>query len=246
MLRLDPAFMRGRVFPTDHEIAAGHSRQLLELPDNEVVQSEFRLIDHVGTPRRISFRSLVFQRNTESKPKLALYVGQDISDFKKTEEQLRHLSIYDQLTQLYNRLYFEEELIRLERGRTFPISTIMADLDDLKLVNDRYDHAAGNQLLIQAATLFRSCFRSEDVVARIGGDEFAALLPATNEESALSVMERITSRFINSVSAINSLPIGISIGLATAEKGDSLRESIKSADELMYKNKLEKKQRNID
>lgn len=241
MVKLGPAFMRGRVFPADQEIFSGHSRQLLAVQNGGIVQSELRLIDFQGKARWISFRSLVFQRNTEGEPKLALYVGQDITDFKETEEQLRYVSIHDQLTQLYNRLYFDEELIRLERGRNYPVSAIMADLDDLKLVNDTYGHAAGDQLLIQAAKLFRSCFRSADVVARIGGDEFAALLPGTDVESALRVMERIRYKFLKSTSAINSLPIGISIGQSTAEKGDSLLESIKSADKTMYQNKLERK-----
>ena len=241
MLHLGLAFMRGRVFPPDQEIFTKHNLRLSEIPDNDVIQSEFRLINLHGDPKWISFRSLVFQRNDLGKNKLVLYVGQDITQFKENEERLRFLSIHDQLTSLYNRLYFEEEMIRLERGRHYPIGTIMADLDGLKNINDTYGHAVGDQLLIQAASIFRSCFRAGDVVARIGGDEFSALLPGANVDTLARVTERINSRFATSLFTINSSPIGISLGTAITEKGESLNESLKAADQSMYGVKQNKK-----
>jgi|WetSurMetagenome_2_1015567.scaffolds.fasta_scaffold146431_2 diguanylate cyclase (GGDEF)-like protein/PAS domain S-box-containing protein len=241
MLNLGPIFMRGRVFPPDQEVFTKHNLQLSETQDNDVIQSEFRLINWHGDPKWISFRSLVFQRNELGKAKLILFVGQDITQFKENEERLRFLSVHDQLTSLYNRHYFEEEIIRLERGRQYPIGTIMADLDGLKYINDTYGHAAGDQLLIQAATIFRSCFRAEDVVARIGGDEFSALLPGANADTIARVTERINSRFMNSLSTINGSPICMSLGTAITEKGGSLNESLKAADQSMYSVKQSKK-----
>lgn len=241
MLHLGLAFMRGRVFPPDQEIFTKHNLRLSEIPDNDVIQSEFRLINLRGDPKWISFRSLVFQRNDLGKNKLVLFVGQDITQFKENEERLRFLSIHDQLTSLYNRLYFEEEMIRLERGRHYPIGTIMADLDGLKNINDTYGHAIGDQLLIQAASIFRSCFRAGDVVARIGGDEFSALLPGANADTLARVTERINSRFATSLFTINSSPICISLGTAITEKGGSLNESLKAADQSMYGVKQNKK-----
>jgi diguanylate cyclase (GGDEF)-like protein/PAS domain S-box-containing protein len=234
MLRLGSGFIRGRVYPVDQEIYTKHINQLSVIPDNDVVQSEFRLINYDGIPKWISFRSLVFQRNGNAEPKLALFVGQDITDFKETEERLRFLSVHDQLTGLYNRLYFEEEIVRLEKGRLFPISTIMADVDGLKAVNDSHGHSAGDQLLIQTATIFRSCFRAEDVVARIGGDEFAALLPGSNACTAYKVIERINNRLKETSCYFFGNQISISIGMATTEKGGSLLESLKTADQSMY------------
>ncbi len=241
MLHLGLAFMRGRVFPPDQEIFTKHNLRLSEIPDNDVIQSEFRLINLRGDPKWISFRSLVFQRNDLGKNKLVLFVGQDITQFKENEERLRFLSIHDQLTSLYNRLYFEEEMIRLERGRHYPIGTIMADLDGLKSINDTYGHAVGDQLLSQAASIFRSCFRAGDVVARIGGDEFSALLPGANADTLARVTERINSRFATSLFTINSSPICISLGTAITEKGGSLNESLKAADQSMYGVKQNKK-----
>lgn len=234
LLRFGPGFLRGRIFPLDREIFNNHSHQLSVIPDNEVVQSEFRLINFEGRPKWISFRSLVFQRNAENQPKLVLFVGQDITEFKETEERLRYLSIHDQLTGLYNRLYFEEEIARLEKGRSYPISTIMADLDELKMVNDSNGHSTGDQLLVQTAAIFRSCFRAEDVVARIGGDEFAALLPGANATTAYNVIERINTRLAEVSTNFLGKQISISIGMATTEKGGSLLESIKAADQSMY------------
>ncbi len=241
MLHLGPAFTRGRVFPPDQEIFTKHNLQLSEILGNDVIQSEFRLINWRGDPKWISFRSLVFQRNDLGKTKLVLFVGQDITQFKENEERLLFLSIHDQLTSLYNRHYFEEEIIRLERGRHYPIGTIMADLDGLKIINDTLGHAAGDQLLIQAAAIFRSCFRAEDVVARIGGDEFSALLAGANEDTLARVTERINSRFANSVFTINGSPIYISLGTAITVKGGSLNESLKAADQSMYSVKQGKK-----
>jgi diguanylate cyclase (GGDEF)-like protein len=132
-------------------------------------------------------------------------------------------------------------MIRLERGRHYPIGTIMADLDGLKSINDTYGHAVGDQLLIQAASIFRSCFRAGDVVARIGGDEFSALLPGANADTLARVTDRINSRFANSLFTINSSAICISLGTAITEKGGSLNESLKAADQSMYGVKLNKK-----
>lgn len=243
MIHLGPGFLRGRVYPADQDIFVDHNKQLSVIPDNEVVQSEFRLINYDGIPKWISFRSLVFQRATDGQPKLVLFVGQDITEFKETERRLRYLSIHDQLTGLYNRLYFEEEIARLEKGRIYPISTIMADLDGLKTVNDTNGHSAGDQLLVQAAAIFRSCFRGEDVVARIGGDEFAALLPGANARTAYKVIERINARLGEASNSFNGKQISISIGMATTEKGGSLLESIKTADMSMYAVKQVKREK---
>lgn len=118
--------------------------------------------------------------------------------------------------------FFKEELARLERGRQFPVSVVMADLDGLKATNDGLGHAAGDEALRQAAQLFRSAFRAEDVVARIGGDEFAALLPQVDAAALEAVLERLRQ----SLAAYNTTRDGpalrLSVGGATVEKGERL------------------------
>ena len=234
MISLGPVFMRGRLFPNDQANFKKHEQALLVAKDEEVTETDYRIANSKGEWRWLSIRSIIFQRNRENKPKLVLHVGQDITNLKETEEKLRFLSIHDQLTGLYNRLYFDEEIYRLEHGRVFPISVIMADLDNLKWVNDTFGHSEGDEMLRVAASILKSSFRAEDVVARMGGDEFAALLPGANQEAVSKIIERINEKIQHHPLFRSRAMIGISLGSATIQKGDSLDEALKLADAQMY------------
>lgn len=164
-------------------------------------------------------------------------VVRNVTERKETEENLRYMSTHDILTGLYNRVYFEQELNKLERGRHFPMSIVMVDVDDLKEVNDRLGHAVGDRLLWQTALLLREAFRSEDVVARIGGDEFAVLLPDTGETAVREVVARVRES-LHGWNASHDMPIHLSIGFATADSGSLLPEAQKAADQRMYEDKL--------
>lgn len=163
-------------------------------------------------------------------------VVRDVTERKQVEERLRHISSHDILTGLYNRNFFEEELERLQRGRQFPVSFIMADVDDLKVVNDSQGHRAGDELLVRAAILFREVFRSEDVVARIGGDEFAVVLPETDADTVAEILQRIRDG-LNNWNAVYPVTINLSLGSGTAETGDEIFATLKAADERMYADK---------
>jgi diguanylate cyclase (GGDEF)-like protein/PAS domain S-box-containing protein len=158
-------------------------------------------------------------------------------DRKRVEEKVRYMGIHDSLTGLYNRAYFDEELKRLEHGRLFPISVLMADLDELKETNDQDGHAAGDELLQKTAKALKAAFRVEDVVARIGGDEFAVLLPAIDASMANKARQRVMENFKVLNATRNGKPIQISLGVSTAEKGGSLEEALKLADDRMYAEK---------
>ena len=167
---------------------------------------------------------------------------QDITERKEAEERLRHLSLHDQLTGLYNRLYLENEKQRLSKGRDYPVTIISMDVDGLKLVNDTLGHERGDELLIATAGLLQECLRGSDVLARYGGDEFVALLPATDYQSGKNIVSRIKSRVEKYARTMrDQLPLNISIGMAVAEhSGKDLEEVFKEADDLMYRDKLSK------
>jgi len=162
--------------------------------------------------------------------------ARDITEHKKMEDQLRYQSTHDILTGIYNRSFFEAELVRLEGGREYPVSIIVADVDGLKVVNDTQGHTAGDQLLKQAAMIIKSVFRTEDVVARIGGDEFAVLLPNTDAVSVEHKVAAIREKLVKNNEEQTNFPVNISIGSATAERGD-LIGVFTLADQRMYQDK---------
>ncbi len=166
-----------------------------------------------------------------------------LQEKRLAEDRLRHMSNHDSLTGLYNRGYFVEELERVERGRRYPVSIIIADLDGLKVVNDTLGHAAGDLLIQQAARLIRSTIRGDDVVARMGGDEFAVILPATVEKVAADILARIRAGEAVLAAVVGDCTVGISMGIATARQGDLLEEVLRMADKRMYEDKATRKGR---
>jgi diguanylate cyclase (GGDEF)-like protein/PAS domain S-box-containing protein len=171
-----------------------------------------------------------------------LFSNMDISDRKMAEERLTYISLHDIMTAVYNRAFFEEEMALYEKSRVRPISILAMDMDNLKIINDQYGHQAGDSALQAIADIIRSCFRTEDVAARIGGDEFAVLLPGVSLEMAQKAKLRINDGISRYNAAKNCvMPLSLSIGCATAAINQSLEEAFKLADEAMYLEKKAKK-----
>lgn len=166
-----------------------------------------------------------------------LVVVRDVTQRKDAERQLRYLSFHDQLTGLYNRAYFENELARLDVPRQLPLSILMADINSLKLINDVFGHQEGDRLLRRVAGTLREACRQEDVIARMGGDEFAILLPRTSFEQAEDVVGRLRQRW--SESGHQHYAISVSIGAATkSEEHEDIWNLFSEAEVRMYRDKM--------
>ena len=165
--------------------------------------------------------------------------GIDITEINKVVEKLRFSCMHDALTGLYNRTYFEEEMSRLENSRHNPIGLIVLDLDGLKLTNDILGHDAGDSMLVAAAKVLQNSFRDGDVVARIGGDEFAVLLPHSGREILEVVRQRIEGAIEEYNKNNQGWPLSISMGFAARENSaKTISDLFKEADHNMYRAKL--------
>jgi diguanylate cyclase (GGDEF)-like protein/PAS domain S-box-containing protein len=161
----------------------------------------------------------------------------DISQRKEMEQKLEYLSYHDQLTGLYNRRFFEEELKRLDTERNLPMTIVMGDVNGLKLINDSFGHVMGDELLKKVAEFIRLGCRTDDIIARLGGDEFVILLPKTNAYETEQIIKRIQD--LASKEKVGSIDISISFGYETKNnEKEKNHEIFKNAEDHMYKKKL--------
>jgi diguanylate cyclase (GGDEF)-like protein/PAS domain S-box-containing protein len=166
-----------------------------------------------------------------------LVVSKDITDRLIADNKLIYLSYHDQLTGLYNRRFFEEELIRLDTKRNLPISIAMGDVNGLKLVNDSFGHLKGDQLLKSVAYAMQKACREDDIIARLGGDEFAIILPKTTDADAEKIISRIME-YANE-EKVEGLSISISFGHETkTDENENINMIIRETEEKMYRYKL--------
>ncbi len=167
----------------------------------------------------------------------SLLIMRDITGRKEVERKLRYLSFHDQLTGLYNRAYFEDQMSRLDVPRQFPITVVMVDINGLKLVNDAFGHAEGDRLLQNVADILQGACRGEDILARTGGDEFAILLPRTSAQVADAVIARLRLRCRQQQD--KPFTVSISLGAATKEDpSEDIWKLLSRAEERMYRDKL--------
>ncbi|MDA8336850.1 MAG: sensor domain-containing diguanylate cyclase [Peptococcaceae bacterium] len=186
-----------------------------------------------------------------SDERIILNVARDVSKRVQSQERLklRHRRLIamnnqlrlrnerDPFTDLYNRLYFERALGRIEGNREYyPVSIFLLDIDGLKLVNDILGHSKGDIFIQKAVSIIKGNFRNEDIIARLGGDEFAVLMPGSNREVAgekAGVLRRMALESLD-----EPLPVCYSVGFATTENiFKSLYDVLREADANMYREK---------
>ncbi|MBV7271341.1 transporter substrate-binding domain-containing protein [Clostridium sp. PL3] len=164
-------------------------------------------------------------------------VLRDVTVERKNQKKIEFLSYNDQLTGLYNRRFFEEELKRLDNKENLPFTIVMADVNGLKLINDSFGHAVGDELLKKVAAVMLNGCGNKGVVSRIGGDEFVILLPKTNIFEADELLKYISA--LSSKEQVASISLSISFGFDTKCYDDeNIFEVLKKAEDSMYKKKL--------
>ena len=162
---------------------------------------------------------------------LVLVALTDITARKKAEAYLEFLGKHDVLTKLRNRSFYVDELNRLERKGPFPVTVIMADLNGLKRVNDQLGHAAGDALLRRAGEVLAKAMETPFNAARIGADEFAILLPSTDERETIRQLVDLNNQFYP------GSHISFSMGAATVQRGERIEAAVQRADLQMYEEK---------
>lgn len=168
-------------------------------------------------------------------------ISRDITERKRKEEEILFLTHHDGLTGLYNRTFFDEEIMRLDTQQYLPLSVIIGDINGLKLINDALGHSEGDKLLIEVSRILISCVRPQDITARMGGDEFGILLPNTDMHTVQSIVKKIQKACEQYVTQSNKETYYASIALGYDTKinpEESFRKIIKSADEFLYRKKL--------
>ena len=165
-----------------------------------------------------------------------------VAQLQQRVEQLDELAHQDSLINLPNRRGFMRELERLvDRGNRYGHSAAMlfVDLDGLKMINDTFGHQAGDEALIQVAELLSRGVRRSDVVARIGGDEFAILLESSDEPGARETAARLENMVCDCDFTHDGdvLPLSVAIGVAMIDGHDTPQSVIDRADEEMYRRK---------
>ncbi|MCO7177148.1 PAS domain S-box protein [Sporolactobacillus kofuensis] len=165
-------------------------------------------------------------------------VTRNIEERKKTEQNILYLSYHDQLTGLYNRRYYDEELDRLDQSGEFPLTLVLADVNGLKLTNDAFGHHAGDDLLVRISRILKEMGRDGTTIARVGGDEFVLLMPNTDKNEAGQFVRKIQSKILSEDSVHHTI-LSVSFGWAVRQsKKQSMTHIFTEAENNMYQHKL--------
>ena len=165
----------------------------------------------------------------------------NVTEQENLKRKLEKMSFTDELTGLYNRAYMEVYTKTLNQS-SFPLSIISADCDHLKLINDKYGHMMGDEYIRMSVTLMKSILPENSVICRMGGDEFLAFLPKTDDGRAREYLKMLEE--MEDIFQIHGQKLSVSFGTSTMQaKEGSFRDAIELSDAEMYRNKQRRKYR---
>jgi len=167
-----------------------------------------------------------------------IFTLNDITTVRKAaENKISYLNYHDKLTGLYNRAYFEEKLKSMDNESNLPISLIIGDVNGLKSINDTLGHDKGDWLLVQVSEILKSICKSQDIISRWGEDEFAIILPNTDNTSVESICNKISDKC--QICVDDLIQTSISLGYATKnDMRQDIQQVLKEAESWMYSHKL--------
>ncbi len=214
---------------------------LERLNETDFKEGVFQVQTKNGEQRIWQYRNRLYREDG-----IAPYIigyAQDVTEMQQKQEELRSLSVSDDLTDLYNRRGFfalAGQALRYARRLKKECVLIYADLDGLKKINDLHGHATGSAMIVEAANIFKFFFRSSDIIARIGGDEFVFLIQDTSEVG----MEIIKQRLLAQIEEFNrkearpyQLSVSFGILAVSPDNPKPLEKLVAEADQLMYRQK---------
>lgn len=199
----------------------------------DLFECTYRFLDADGAYRWILGRGKVVERDADGRGKRVVGLHTDVTDLRAAQESLTRLVQRDSLTNLYSRLYFEQVFNKLSE-EDYPVSIMFVDVDLLKAINDSLGHEAGDKLLVTAANILRGVVRTTDTIARIGGDEFALLMPRCSSRTANNVLLKVADILKQRNSDPETMPVFLSMGVAGTDAGVMLDDLLHEADQAMF------------
>lgn len=234
--------------PGSFEVVPNINRDFMHTDDWDLLNQAFLETKEKGTNLDVDIRAskkngeevvLKIKGGITSAKNKALVISgtvEDITKIKKHYEEVEYMNFHDTLTGLYNRRYFDMKFDEIDNSDFYPVSIIIADVNGLKMINDTFGHSEGDNILKLTADILKNACDESDIIARIGGDDFAVLLPRTIKSQAELVISDIYELLTKQTMVMD---VSISMGLAVKiDSVQSKEEVVKEAEDNMYTNKL--------
>lgn len=230
-----------KVHPDDYENIVPMQIEFINDPkQGDSFECTYRMRRGEGTWAWILSRGYVTHRDEHGKAARVVGLHTDVTASQGDRARLEDLVRNDALTGLRSRTYYGMTVDKLERQQMRPVSIIIADMDGLKLVNDHMGHSEGSEMLCRAAVILRSSLNSADCIARMGGDEFAAIVPGCAREDLDELIQRIRDAFDAHSINEDHVPTHMSVGGACAQDmTTTLAQALSEADRNMLAVKRE-------